>query len=257
LKTLIDSHVHLDLTLNGEPRRVAWMKENSYHPVSWAFGAKIRALTDLKNYLAFQQKALQALHESGLACHYLTGIHPRNIPQDLPLEAIPTLLGPFLDDPLCLGIGEIGLETGSQREVEVLVAQMELADQVLEKGKCFGIHTPRANKAEVTRQLLSVLKPYSRAKNHMVVDHCTVETIGDVLNEGLWAGITVSPAKSKASDILAILRQYPEYENRIMVNTDSGGWFCEDLFALSQSHNIEEPIKRKILYQNAAGFFGL
>jgi hypothetical protein len=254
---IIDSHVHLDLTFSGQPERIPWMKQNHYLPVSWSFGSGIVTTAELRAYLLSQQKTLHRIHGEGLVCCYLSGVHPRNIPEDLDLDLIPELLGPFLEDPLCRGIGEIGLETGSDREVGVLEAQLDLADRVLEKGKSFGLHSPRGNKAAVTLQLLEVLKPYHRAKNRMVVDHCTPETLGEVLKAGFWAGITVSPAKSKASDVQAILRQYPEYQDRIMINTDSGGRFYEDLFALAQSQAIEESIKQKILVQNAAGFFGL
>jgi hypothetical protein len=254
---LIDSHVHLDLTFSGQPGRIAWMKQNHYLPVSWAFGSNIVTTADLRAYLLFQQKTIRRIHGEGLVCYYLSGVHPRNIPWDLDVKVIPELLGPYLEDPLCRGIGEIGLETGTEREVEVLLAQLELADRVMEKGRGFGLHTPRGNKAAVTLHLLEVLKPCHRAKDRMVVDHCTPETIGEVLKAGYRAGITVSPAKSKASDVQAILSRYPEYEDRIMINTDSGGRFCEDLFALAESNVIEESKKQKILVQNAAVFYGI
>ena len=254
---LIDSHVHLDLTYAGQPDRLDWIKKYHYLPVSWAFGARINTTDDLANYLTFQKATIHGISNAGIPCYYLSGIHPRNIPNDLDVSQIPKILGPYLDDPLCRGIGEIGLETGSDQEIDVLTAQMEMAYTLINKEKIFGIHTPRNNKQTITSQLLSILDPFLSMKDHMVIDHCTPDTIGEVLKRGYWAGITVSPVKSSESDIIEILNKYEKYSNRIMVNTDSGGQFFEDLFQLSESPNIEETIKRQILKENALTFFKL
>ena len=254
---VIDSHVHLDLTFSRQPERVDWMKKHHYLPISWAFGANIHVTDDLIQYLQLQKKTIHGLANTGFECYYLTGIHPRNIPNDLDLGQIPTLLAPYLEDPLCRGIGEIGLETGSDQEVDVLVAQLGIGNAVTDKNKIFGIHTPRSNKEAVTRQLLTVLDPFVHMKAYMVVDHCTPETIGEVLKRGYWAGITASPIKSSEADIIEILNAFPNHHNRIMINTDSGGKFFEDVYQLSKSANIEDAIKQQILNDNAASFFRL
>ena len=254
---LVDSHVHLDLTLSEAPDRMEWMKKNCYHPISWAFGSKIRICEDLEKYLHYQQKMIHQFYKSGLECHYLTGIHPRNIPEDLDLAAVRKLLEPFLDDPLCLGIGEIGLETGSRREMEVLRTQLEMADILVKRGKKFGIHTPRSNKTAITRQVLAELEPFADLKDSMVIDHCVARTIGDVLHAGFRAGITISPVKSSSEDIRHIVENYPGYMDRIMINTDSAGRFYEDLYALSRDPSLDETIKQRILKDNAAAFFNL
>ena len=252
---IIDSHLHLDLIYKRQPDTILWMKENSYRPVSWAFGAKIDTTADLLAYLDFQKETIHQISDTGLPCYFLAGIHPRNIPDDLETDRIPRLLGPYIDDPLCLGMGEIGLETGSRREIDVLVAQMEMGYTILKNDKIFGIHTPRDNKPAITQKLLATLAPFLNMKDHMVVDHCTPETIGEVLKWGYWAGITVSPIKSSASDVIEILSTWPEHLHRIMVNTDSGGRFYKDLHNLSANPQIEATIKRQILKDNAASFF--
>ena len=253
----IDSHMHLDLTWRFLPERIPWMREKDYLPVSWAFGSGIHTTADLYGYLKFQQETLHKISDSGLACYYLAGIHPRNIPADLDVDRIPRLLAPFIKDPLCLGLGEIGLETGSLEECAVLTAQMAYAGSVMAKGKVVGLHTPRQNKTRITRQLLKVLEPFAHMKAAMVIDHCTPDTIGDVLKKGYWAGVTVSPVKSNAEDVAGILANFTDHLSRIMLNTDSGGKFFEDLFLLDSDPTIGKPEKQRLLKANAAAFFGI
>ena len=91
----------------------------------------------------------------------------------------------------------------------------------------------------------------------VVVDHCTPETIGDVLSRGLWAGVTVSPIKSAIEDVRKITNNHPESLERIMLNTDSGSIFYEDLHELYRSGDLDGEIKKRICRENALCFFGL
>ena len=109
---IIDSHVHLDLIERHHPHRIQWLKENGCRVVSWSYFEGIDSTSQLKECLESKAQCLGKLSAGGLACHYLTGVHPRSIPPDLIPEQIETLLKPHLADPLCKGIGEIELETG-------------------------------------------------------------------------------------------------------------------------------------------------
>ncbi|MBS3759544.1 MAG: TatD family hydrolase [Desulfobacterales bacterium] len=253
----IDSHLHLDHILNNRPEWVDWMQEKAYFPVSWAFAKQVGSVSDVKNYLAAKVSTVRELNHFRLPCRFLAGIHPRNIVPELKPESVRELILPCLEMPLCLGIGEIGLETAGSHETEVLQAQLELFKEVADLDKVYGIHTPRANKAAVTRKTLDMLTDYEQIKDRIVVDHCLPETIGDVLSSGVWAGITISPTKASEADVRAMISRYEDHIPEMMMNTDSGASFYEDLYQFSRLEDIDTGVRESLTRSNAARFFRL
>jgi uncharacterized protein len=167
---------------------------------------------------------------------------------------IEDLLAPYLQDPLCRGIGEIGLETGNLQETEVLLAQLELGRQLASPGAVVGVHTPRSNKVEITRTTLGLLEQFTDLAASLVVDHCTGETIGLVLDAGFWAGVTLSPVKTSWEGVKQMVAGEPERVGRIMVNTDSGGAFFEDLVRYRRHIELPENIREHLFHGAAARF---
>ncbi|MFH1993227.1 MAG: TatD family hydrolase [Pseudomonadota bacterium] len=251
----VDSHVHLDLVYAYRSDRIEWLRRIGCLPISWAFSRYVGSVADLKVNLNAQQKAIHTIRSTGLECFYLTGVHPRNIPPDLVPEKIADILAPFLEDPVCLGIGEIGLEFGGQQEKEILAAQLSMAPEVSRRKKILGLHTPRNDKQQITQEILSVLEDFQPWCSSIVVDHCLPETIEAVLKQGFWAGITLSPVKASHEDLDQIIKHHPEYVNRMLLNTDSGSKFNEDLYRLYLSEPYPDDIQSRLFRDNALCFF--
>jgi len=252
---IIDSHVHLDLIYKENPNRIEWLKEYGYILISWAFATGIKSLSGLKEYMQDKTDIIRHLRREGLDCFLLCGIHPRNIAPDIHPEDVEDILLPLLDDPICLGIGEVGLETGSNQEREILEAHLKLGPMLVDMGKRIGIHTPRKNKLEITFKILELLDNHSGLEEIIVIDHCTPETIGYVLEKGYWAGVTLSPIKTSLYDLKRIVNEYPLYLHRIMCNTDSGMVFYEDMYHLYRSKEFLPEVKNKLTFENAYQFF--
>lgn len=257
LPDIIDSHVHLDHIRSSRPERIAWMRQNNYFPVSWAFSLAVDDVGDIKRYLAEKAGAMGELNRHQLPCRYLAGVHPRNIVSKLKPESVRDLLMPYLESDLCLGVGEIGLETAGAHEIEVLHAHLELCPELAERGKICGIHTPRRNKAEITRKILDLLEPYQAHSGRIVVDHCMPETIGRVLADGFWAGVTLSPVKAGPADVHEIIDRHGPDVSVIMLNTDSGADFFEDLYRFAQEPSVSAALRDQLTRENAARFFNL
>jgi len=253
----IDSHVHLDHLYRHQPERIGWMRKKKCFPISWSFALQAGSVSELRNYLKSKADTMRELDRCQLPCRFLAGIHPRNMVSGLKPESVRDLLMPYLEMDLCLGVGEIGLETASTQEIEVLHAHLELRREVAELDKVFGIHTPRRNKSAVTRQTLDLLKPCKDYGDRIVVDHCMPETISEVLSAGFWAGVTLSPAKAGDSDMKTIIDHHAPDLSGIMVNTDSGAGFFEDLFQFAQAPAIDMETRRGLTRFNAARFFRL
>jgi len=254
-KNIIDSHVHLDLIERHHPHRIQWLKENGCSVVSWSYFEGVYSVSQLEGCLKYKAQCLGKHSAGGLLCHYLAGVHPRSIPPDLKPEQIASMLKPHIEDPLCRGIGEIGLETGDAKEQEVFIVQLELGRSLLNRGKIIGVHTPRSNKLPMTETTLKILDRFPDISSSTVVDHCTVETIDAVLDAGFWAGVTLSPAKTSWDEMKRIVSMCSDRIDRIMCNTDSGSAFFEDAVQFSRTDDLPAAIREKLFYRNAARFF--
>jgi hypothetical protein len=253
----VDGHVHLDHTRERQPERLTWLRQVGCLPVSWAFSHRADSVQDLRAYLSARVKTFEAVRAGGLACYHLVGVHPRTIPPDLAPEAVRALLLPFLDDPFCRGLGEIGLETGSSREAEILEAQLALAPEIEQRDQVLGLHTPREDKARVLDQTLALLEPYRRWHDRILLDHLTPDTLPVALAAGFWAGMTLSPAKCSAADVEIAAARLPGLTDRLLLNTDSGGRFFEDLYRFHQQGALPNDLRRRLCRDNALRFFRL
>jgi len=251
----IDSHTHLDHIYNSHPGKIEWLKSRSCLPISWSFGLNIENKKDLISYLEKQSDIIHFLNKQDFKCYFLAGIHPRNITSDLKPDDIEKILTPFLNDKLCLGLGEIGLESADNREKEILSAQLALADKIKLMGKKIGIHTPRMNKADVTQKLLTLLNDFPDIAGLTVIDHCSPEIIGSIMDNGYHAGITISPVKTSLSDLKEMTLVFQKSIDKMMCNTDSGTSFYETIYELTISEFFSDEIKQKLTFENAYNFF--
>jgi uncharacterized protein len=257
--TFIDSHIHLD-HMEDNKKWIQWLKNKGCVTVSWALSLQLESLQDLKHYLKQQADLIQKLNENGLPCYFLTGIHPRNILDQIKVHDVENMLAPFLKNPYCLGLGEIGLETGHSREKAIFAEQLALASKLKSQGIRIGIHTPRYNKVEITFEILRVLNFYPGLEDITVIDHCTLENIGYVLKAGYWAGITLSPEKTSFLDLEKIITRYPDQLHKIMCNTDSGTIVYDDLYRLlniSEHVSFSENNIRALTWDNTFQFYNL
>ena len=253
--TMIDSHVHLDLIVRHHPHRIQWLMDKGCGVVSWAYFEGVQSVSHFKECLEAKARCIHEQSASGLRCHFLVGVHPRSIPPDLKPEQVKGLLEAHLQDHLCLGIGEIGLETGNAQEKEVLLAQLELGRSLITRGAVVGVHTPRSNKPAITQTTLDLLRGFSDLADTLVVDHCTDDTIGAVLDAGFWAGVTLSTVKTSWDGLKQIVADEAKRIERIMVNTDSGTEFFEDLVRGRQNEDFPENIRERLFEGTAAQFF--
>lgn len=256
MKKCIDSHVHLDLVYRHHPQRIPWLRENGCAVISWAFSEDpIESVSDLEAYLAAKARLMTTLGKTLPTCYYMAGVHPRNISRDLRPEHVETLLEPYLEDQLCIGVGEIGLERGSSHEEEIFLAQLELAPRLRKTARKFGVHTPRQRKGPLTEKLLALLGRIPETRHITVVDHCSEETLGPVLAAGYTAGVTLNPAKASAEALRSMIDANPSDTDRILCNTDSGTDFFEDLVQTARDENLSPEHRLQLFFQNAERFF--
>ena len=168
------------------------------------------------------------------------------------------MLGEFLERPTCLGIGEIGLHKCTINEVTTLLELIELGMKTDEQ---LLFHTPHLeDKYTGTRMILDLLRSDGRVDHARVcIDHCEEHTIGNVLDDGYWAGITLYPTSKatpqRAADMVEIYG--PE---RILINS-SADWGPSDPLSVAEfafemrRRGHGEPLIRRLVYDNPLEFF--
>lgn len=163
----------------------------------------------------------------------------------------------FLDCPNVLGIGEIGLNKNTRNEAIIFQEHMELAikydQQVL-------IHTPHLeDKYQGTRMILDMLADHKVERSRVLVDHVEEHTIGDVLEAGYWAGLTLYPV-SKCTPARAVDMIERHGAERLCVNS-AGDWgpskptAVPDLILEMRRRGHSESLIRKVVYGNPHEFF--
>lgn len=164
----------------------------------------------------------------------------------------------FLDRPNVLGIGEIGLNKNTQNESTIFLEHLDLAakfeQQVL-------IHTPHLqDKYQGTRMILDMLNADSRIpRDRVLVDHVEEHTIGEVLDQGYWAGMTLYPV-SKCTPARAADMVERFGTERLCVNS-AGDWGPSQPTAVPnfifemRRRGHSEAVIRQVVYDNPIKFF--
>jgi len=129
----------------------------------------------------------------------------------------------YLDRERVVAVGEIGYNLINDLEEEVFVKQLDIAKS---KGMLIMIHLPHTNKPEGLKRIEHVLNNNGNYdKKKILIDHNTEETIGRVLELGMWAGLTVYPiTKLSPERAMNIVKKYGT--EHIMINS-SCRWSLE------------------------------
>lgn len=260
----IDAHCHADLLLQRDDRFPEAYRIRQCGGISWSYPEGIASWQDYPDYWNRLRALAERLSDEGIPFFYLIGIHPRCIPDDLKVEreipeALAQAMHHHLADPLCLGLGEIGLDGASDSEKRVLCWQLDLAAHHLPENKRIGLHTPRASKEQVTREILDLLRGYTSLKSRLLIDHVTPQTYPLIREEGYSpVGMTLQPGKTSVEDLARFIREDPSRAQSVVLNSDSAKTISEWFLNLLDNPDtlLREEVCR-LLLDNARDFYGL
>jgi hypothetical protein len=249
LGRIYDTHIHSEGRSRKELLKmvvagIKFANSCAFYPVRPRYG---ETLIDL--FRKMETFEVERGRKVGMSIVPALGIHPRCIPQNWEMVV------DYLEENPPKIFGEIGLESGENLEVEVLKKQLSVAKKL--DVPCI-IHTPRKNKIEITRKILDILEELNFPEDLAVVDHVSLETVGDVLVNGYHAGLTVEEGKLSAEDVLLILIKYGS--ERLVLNSDTGFGSLEYLSVpRTVSFLVEKGVEKedldKISFENAKNFF--
>jgi hypothetical protein len=186
-------------------------------------------------------------------------INPKEAEDAVFAREVIALIPQFLEKPNVLGVGEIGLNKNSRNELAILEEQIALAakyDQLIL------VHTPHLeDKRKGTRLILDALKANGNIDpGRVLIDHVEEHTVGMVLDEGFWAGMTLYPeTKCTGQRAADIIEMYGS--ERIWINS-AGDWGPSDPLAvpkalLEMKRRGHSPVTLcKISFDNPLRFLG-
>jgi uncharacterized protein len=166
--------------------------------------------------------------EFGIEHFVCVSVNPKEAAErPLALDALEAMVSKgYLDRERVVAIGEIGYNLINDLEEEIFIKQMDIAS---EKNMLTTIHLPHKNKPEGIRRIEKILrednkKMYVRKK--ILVDHNVEETVGQTLEMGMWAGLSVYPYTKLSPDrAMKIIKKHGT--ERIMIHS-AADWGISD-----------------------------
>lgn len=197
----------------------------------------------------------ERVEKNGVKLHVCMGLHPRIRPNDP--DVCLELLESYLKEKKIVAIGETGLESGDAFEVSMLQRQVELA---MKYRLPIIVHTPRKNKAAMTREILSLLQSFSIIRSSVVIDHADVATAKQIVDRGFIAGLTVQPSKLTPREAIEIIKNQDHH--MLVLNTDASSNPTDILgiprtVHLMKLNKFNEEVIASVSELNARRVFGI
>jgi predicted metal-dependent TIM-barrel fold hydrolase len=259
----LDSHCHADMLSRFSPDFIETYRAKQIGGITWSYNEQIVSFKHYPDYWDELKRLCDGWTQDGITFFYLVGIHPRSIPPDLkgvrklPPEITVAMIK-HVESPLCLGLGELGMDSGSLEEEKIFRWQLEWAEDYLPKTKRIGIHTPRQNKEAMTERLLRLLEDYRPLHPFILIDHVTPTTYDMVYGEGYVAGVTLQQGKSSPEDLIKIIEKYPRTVKAIMVNSDGAKELSQPYFEWIDKHeSFDEEQFKSLAVNNSLTFFNV
>jgi hypothetical protein len=166
-------------------------------------------------------------------------INPKEAEDPAFAREVIDIIPEFLDRPNVLGIGEIGLNKNSRNELEILEAQLALAQT---HNRLVLVHTPHLEDKKKGTQLIidAIATSSTLDPGRVLIDHVEEHTVSMVLDAGFWAGMTLYPeTKCTPQRAADIIENYGT--ERLWINS-AGDWGHSDPLAVPKA---QQEMKRR------------
>lgn len=251
---MIDGHIHADTRPYEDFKSMAIAGVDAaitcaHDPLRMSSSAVV-----LDHFHRILNNDFKRAAENGLKLYTAIGIHPRSISPDF--EVVLNQLPSFLEDKNVVAIGEIGLETASDKEKDIFTKQLEIAQKLQMK---VIMHTPRRNKREITKIALQLLEDHID-QSLVQLDHVDNDIIDLVIDfKGLLA-VTVQPQKMTPHEAVKLMDEYGT--GKFILDSDMSSSPSDPLSVPQTVHEMKlagfknSDILR-VSKENVAMFYGL
>lgn len=189
----IDMHAHMVSRTTDDYEKMALSGCVAVtEPAFWAGYDRYSAdvFRDYFNHITTFEPARAA--EYGIQHYAWLCLNPKEAEDRELTKQVLAFIPEYLERPNVLGIGEIGLNRVTRKELESFRDHVELA---LEHNQMIHIHTPHLeDKYKGTKVIVETLAADGRIDpNRVMVDHAEEHTLPLIRDAGFWTGFTLYP----------------------------------------------------------------
>ena len=136
-------------------------------------------------------------------------------------------LGPYLDHPRCVAMGEIGFNNITPNEERAFVRQLEIARA---RRLPVVVHLPHVDKPRGAARIVAIIREMGLDVDRIELDHNTEETMALCRDSGCYCGMTVYPiSKLTPARVSEIIRRFGAER---MIVDGSADWGVSDPLSL-------------------------
>ena len=159
----------------------------------------------------------------GVRHHCAIALNPKEANDPGFRQDVLDLLPRYLEKDGVVAVGEVGYDSMTPAEDEVMAAQLELA---VAHDLPVLVHTPHRDKAAGTLRTLDVVRESGIDPGRVVVDHNNELTIPMVAGTGCWAAFSIYPHTKM--DEVRMVRILQEYGTERMLVNSAADWGRSD-----------------------------
>ncbi len=256
----IDPHIHMVSRTTDDYERMALAGCVAItEPAFWAGFDRSSAQGFYDYFRLLTEQEPQRAEAYGIRHHSWICINPKES-EDLGLaREVLSIIPEFLEKPSVLGVGEIGLNKNSRNELTILEEHLALAEA---HNQLVLVHTPHLeDKLKGTQLIMDAIKRNTNLDpGRVLIDHVEEHTVGAVLDQGFWAGMTLYPeTKCTPQRAVDILEMYGK--ERIWMNS-AGDWGPSDPLAVPKARlemfkrGHQEADVMRVTFENPVTFLG-
>jgi len=254
---IIDPHMHMiSRNTNDYDRARLAGVECCIEPAFWSGQDKQHAesfFDYFEQIIDFETK--RADRTAGID-HYVTiGLEPKEANYPEMAERVMDRVPEYLARDNVVGVGEIGLDQGTEEEEYAFRRQLRMAE---ERELPVIVHTPHTNKPEGTERIVEMIRDEGVTQERIVIDHNTENTVDTTAETDCWMGFTLYPGKIDDETAIDILEEYGT--DKTMLNS-AADWDPSDPLAVPKARDKmldrgwDREEVRKVVFENPYEFF--
>ncbi len=254
---IFEPHIHMISRVTDDYERMAACGiTHICEPQFWLGQPRTSVQTFIDYFKHLTEYEVQRAADYGITHYCNIGLNPKEANDRAMARDVLAILPEWVRHPLCLAVGEIGLDSHTEAEEEAMRVQLELARE-LEMPVM--VHTPHREKHRGTKRIIDICLEVGNRPELILIDHNNEETIPLTKSAGMWAGHTVYPVtKLSPERACNILRKYGTERMMINSSADWGPSDCTNVpktVAEMRRQGFTEDQIREVVWDNPWGFY--
>jgi hypothetical protein len=254
---IIEPHIHMYSRTTDDYRAMYAAGIRACVEPSFWMGANRRYAGTFFDYfqLILEFETVRA-RRFGIDHYAAVSLNPKETEDRALTDEVLSGIGPYLDHPRCVALGEIGFNLLTPAEEYAFVRQLHIAR---ERKLPVIIHLPHTRKPEGIRRIVDILRAEKMDAPNVLIDHNTEDTIAEARKTECFAGMTVYPiSKLTPERVSAIIRQHGSER---MIVDGSADWGVSDPLSLPKvvehlkRDGHSEKVVHDLVFANAMAFY--